>query len=113
MAKADLIHSEDFREYQNDLKARLDMHIGTLHKIIVEPISDWKGSQVKLTRMEATTALIVELETILGLPITYLKKDNELVAAKKKKGAATFMEMFRERFSRGSKQAGDTPETTL
>jgi len=99
LSKADLLQSDDFREYQDDLRKRLDMHVRNLHKIITQPIGSLDESETKLTRMEATTALIVEVETILGIPVSYLKQP-EQVEQEKKKGAATFMEMFRAIFAR-------------
>lgn len=101
MSKADLLQNEDFKEYQDDLRKRLDGHIRNLHMIITAPIGTQQESATKLTRMEATTALIVELETIIGLPVSYLR-DETKVAAEKKKGAAGFMEMFRTNFVRGN-----------
>lgn len=107
MAKADLIQNEDFRAYQKDLEVRLVEHIKRLHRIIAEPIESIEGSQGKLMRLEATTALIVELETILGLPISYMKKDDEQVAVQKQKGATKFIQMFRGIFSREGSEAED------
>jgi hypothetical protein len=99
LSKADLIQNEDFKEYQDDIRKRLDGHIKTLHKILVQPIGTLEESDTKLTRMEATTALIVELETILGLPVSYLKEP-ERVETEKKKGATVFMDMFKAIFTR-------------
>lgn len=99
MSKADLLQNEDFQEYQADLRKLLDKRIRDLHKILVQPIGTAEESQTKLTRMEATTAIIAEIETIIGIPVSYLK-DDQKIAAEKQKGGAGFMEMFRTVFVR-------------
>jgi len=98
LSKADLLRNEDFLAYQEDLKKRLDGHIKDLHRIICEPIGSFTESETKLLRMEATRALIVELETIIGIPVGYLKEEERPAA--QQKGARTFMEMFRAIFAR-------------
>lgn len=97
--KADLLANEDFIAYQDDLRKRMSEHVKTLQRIISEPIGTIGESETKLMRMEATRALIVEYEIILGIPITYLT-DETKIAVEKQKGAATFMEMFRALFAR-------------
>ena len=101
MSKSDLIHNEDFQAYQEDLRRRLEGHIRNLHQIITQPIGSREESETKLTRMESTTALIVEVETILGIPVSY-QKDGEQAKQMKQKAARTFMDMFRALFARGS-----------
>jgi hypothetical protein len=98
LSKADLLRSDDFLEYQEDLKKRLDAHIRDLHKIISEPIGSFAETETKLLRLEAKRALIVEVELILGIPVGYLKEEEKPAA--QQKGAKTFMEMFRAIFAR-------------
>lgn len=97
--KADLLENEDFKAYQDDLRKRLSDHVRTLQRIISEPIGTIGESETKLMRMEATRALIVEYEIILGIPVSYLK-DEVKISVEKQRGAATFMEMFRAIFAR-------------
>lgn len=97
--KADLLANEDFKAYQDDLRKRLSDHVRTLQRIISEPIGTIGESETKLMRMEATRALIVEYEIILGIPVSYLK-DEVKISVEKQRGAATFMEMFRAIFAR-------------
>ena len=97
--KADLLENEDFKAYQDDLRKRLSDHVRTLQRIISEPIGTIGESETKLMRMEATRALIVEYEIILGIPVSYLK-DEAKISVEKQRGAATFMEMFRAIFAR-------------
>ena len=97
MSKADLIQNEDFNEYQKDLEARLVAHIRDLHHLLTQPTTTISSENDHLMRLNTKRALIAEMEIILGLPVTYIKKQDVQKAATQKK-ATQFIDLFRSVF---------------
>jgi hypothetical protein len=111
MAKRDLIHNEDFQEYQEDLRKRLEMAVTNLHAIIMTPTQSFDQIQTKLIKVEAQAAVIAEIELILGFPISYLKGDKEnkvvqeMVVREKRKRKNRILEIFQKVMTRGTATA--------
>lgn len=70
MAKIDLLLSEDFRAYQDDLKGLLFAEYARLHSMITAA----KPTTEHQMKLYAQQAVVAELETILLHPVNYLPK---------------------------------------
>lgn len=75
MAKKDLFNNEDFQAYQADLRRRLQDHVTNLHHTLMVQAKTWEDMQIKMVKAESLTAVIAEIELILGLPAHYLAKE--------------------------------------
>lgn len=70
MAKIDLLLSEDFGAYQDDLKKLLHAEYAKLHSMIAAA----NPSIEHQMRLYAQQAVIAEIEIILHYPVNYLPK---------------------------------------
>lgn len=97
MSKVDLLHNEDFYEYQKDIESRLARHVRELVILINSGIGTTGAENDLLMRINSKRAIIAELEIILNLPGLYTKKEDEKKAFQKKK-EAVFLDVFRSMF---------------
>ena len=72
MARKDLLQSEDFLLYQQDLLNRLDSHYRDLHKTLSLPSTTIEAEEGVLMRLNSQRAMIKELEIIIALPTDYI-----------------------------------------
>ncbi|HOS28743.1 MAG TPA: hypothetical protein PKY45_14635 [Deltaproteobacteria bacterium] len=77
MARQDLLSSEDFLLYQQDLLNRLDSHYRDLHKTLSLPSTTIEAEEGVLMRLNSQRAMIKELEIIIALPTDYIPKEKE------------------------------------
>jgi hypothetical protein len=86
MSKANLIQSEDFKEYQKALLQRLEDHYTILHGLLSMASTSLDAMQTKMIKLEALRAVIAEVELIYNLPLESIKNTEPGKAIAKKNG---------------------------
>jgi|JI10StandDraft_1071094.scaffolds.fasta_scaffold1647729_2 hypothetical protein len=101
MARQDLLSSEDFLLYQQDLLNRLDSHYRDLHKTLSLPSTTIEAEEGVLMRLNSQRAMIKELEIIIALPTDYIpkEKDEQRQQAKRKLGQK-ILDVFKSVFQK-------------